>query len=572
MTLYDLSVGMVLDLPASFSVSLKKSNIMFAFDDIQCERSLSFDLPVTPRNDLALSDARNINGNGVGARVRHEVQLQGSGVVIDGDLYVTEYTAKDNAYKAVLVGGEMLGLKRLKDAGNLAEYVQTDASLTLSESGALTPDVAKLRLFSQVDYATTREVVMPSIRLHGLIELAMQRLGVPVTLPFTTQYVRIILDKLQGARDTDVTFTSQARGMSTSEFPVCYLVTLSALNDVVSKTSARISRIHGDVTYQGRFEQFIALQDLQLEFPSTWADDMYVGRFLDGATNLLTEFEFLGGRSFDIAGAAIGASLRGRSVEIPRGTAFTFISKDCYINRSTSAGMETGWYPVGAINVTFGMSGGDIQVGSIVRLRDNLPEHDVVTLLKIVSALSGLQLNYSDDRGVSFVTAERTDTLSVDGRVMEESALVRMFGDYAQRNIVRFKSEDGMPERDKLATVYNVDNASLAAEKLLFEIPYSEGYANGMYGGKSLILTDAAALADADTLADKMVRVTLRRNQVLTDLCDYSTRLNVRVRMTLLEYQRLHASMYVVYHYAVWAWTEATWSDGVATLTLARAE
>lgn len=38
--------GEYLDLPADFSLQFKKSNVLFAFDNMECERSTSFDIPV----------------------------------------------------------------------------------------------------------------------------------------------------------------------------------------------------------------------------------------------------------------------------------------------------------------------------------------------------------------------------------------------------------------------------------------------------------------------------------------------------------------------------------------------
>ena len=120
--------GEYLDLPADLSLQFKKSNVLFAFDKIECERSTSFDIPATPQNDRIFALAKWTQSSGTGMRRRYEAQMQASMVTKDGCLYVDAYA--DGKYKAIFVTGELLGLLRIKDAGKIADIIQTGETTT----------------------------------------------------------------------------------------------------------------------------------------------------------------------------------------------------------------------------------------------------------------------------------------------------------------------------------------------------------------------------------------------------------------------------------------------------------
>ena len=83
--------GEYLELPADFSLQFQKKNILFAFENIECERSTSFDIPATPTNDRIFALAKVVQMHGAGMRKRYTAQMQASGVSKDGYLYVDAY-------------------------------------------------------------------------------------------------------------------------------------------------------------------------------------------------------------------------------------------------------------------------------------------------------------------------------------------------------------------------------------------------------------------------------------------------------------------------------------------------
>lgn len=56
--------GRVLDLPANFKLQFVKKNPLFAFDELEVERTTTFAVPKTPNNLLALGFANDFHRRG----------------------------------------------------------------------------------------------------------------------------------------------------------------------------------------------------------------------------------------------------------------------------------------------------------------------------------------------------------------------------------------------------------------------------------------------------------------------------------------------------------------------------
>ena len=162
------------------------------------------------------------------------------------------------------------------------------------------------------------------------------------------------------------------------------------------------------------------------------------------------------------------------------------------------------------------------------------------------------------------------ETVDLTGDVLEVGSVSRTFSDYAQRNVVEFNSGDGVPEVQRLKVEYDIQNENIAEEKTLQKIPFSEGRAAGAADDRALIYTDGGALADASANVPAMTRVRLLKNASLQTLCDASTKVQIKARMTMLRFNRIGANTRFWYDGVLYVWTELQWSKDVATLTLAK--
>lgn len=571
--------GEYLDLPADFSLQFKKSNILFAFDNIECERSTSFDVPATPNNDRIFALAKWVQSDGVGMRRKYAAQMQDGVLTKDGYLYVDAYA--NGKYKAVFVTGELLGLKAIKNAGKIADIINPSEYTTFGTVSS--PRNVYTSLYATPNYKNG-ETPLPSARLYTIIDRAMAQLGVSWLAPASPQYVRIIPDEAKGIKETTSEFSGTAYGTGTTTRSLWYSGSVTELDNLLTVRSANVRRTltyatpSPNVTYLGIMQQFEVLQNMSITFPDDWDNNLFIGYFVNGDSNLISEFSFYGNRSFDENGNISGESLRGRTVELNRGDYFTIIDKSFYVNQQTSGGGQiTGWVS-DSVSCEFTVEGGEMTAQSRIRLKDNLPDKTVTELLKIYAALSGTQLYYTDAQGVTFDTLD-FDTWSIRELtdVVDIKEIRRTFADYAQRNIVQFEKTSVVPESMRLRVEYTINNDNIGDEKVLQEIPFSEGANAGAQGSGQVIYlpvgTAGLANANVPTYAQGgvyMIRPQLLKNAGVQSLCNASTSVQMRARISYLKYEQISPKTLLYYDGVRYVWTESNWSKGIATFKLSK--
>lgn len=558
--------GQFLELPDNFSVQFKKTNILFAFDKAECERSASFSIPATPKNDAIFGVAKWVQTSGDGMRRRYDAQLQASGVTKDGYLYVDSYSK--GKYKAVFVTGELLGLQRLRNAGKIADFMHFSNTAIYSVIGS-TPSAAESSIWASVSYKRpTDALVRPSIRLGQLYDAVFTQLGVTHSqIPSAAANIRIIPNEIKGIQAENVTLTETARAMATNgTYPVCLEVSNSLVGDIISYSTARVARKanNGATTYTGTARVFYTRQNIEITFPDNWNDDLFIGRFISGyypeEEYLLEIFEFLGDRSFDRDKNVTGESLRGRTVEVEQGSTFLIISKDDYVYRQESGGLTEGW-AIADAECSVEIEGGEITSGAYVRLQDNLPDITAIDLLKYISAFSGQMLNYDDANGITFDALEFSTWSNKELKdVIELDNITRVFSDYAQRNLVQFADKQGI--------VYTITNDNISEEKELQSLPFVQG--GGTADAIYIDDTTEGDVVGTNGGGNYLARVELPKNAGLQTLCDASTSVQVRARLTLLEFDKITPKTLIYYAGVRYVWTEAQWSKGVVTLKLSK--
>lgn len=564
--------GVRLDLPSGSGLQFTHDNPLFSFDKLSCERTTQFKLPRTETNDRVFALARVPAYDGVGMRRRFAAELQDGAVVKSGYLYVSSFDGSN--YAAIFVCGELVGLQALKDAGRLSDIITSTLTATWGYLPYI-PSAAKSSAYAQISYKSSREKPLPSARLESIIDEVLQTLGVSWTAPALTEFVRYIPDEPKGIKSQTDTFDGAATPMPyDGTYPIVYNCTLDDLMYMMSYSDAKIRRIiqGGVKTWTGKVRQLMAKQPIRITFPDDWDDDIFVGYFIDGDSQLIGEFSFYGDRSFDEFRNVTGDSLRGRSVDIPLNGYFCFLDINSYRNDDTSEGHEVGWAPQNLTDVAFTIQGGGMEVGSLLRYVDNLPDITITELLKVVAALNGLQLNYTDADGVIFEALNFNTWAVVDmtNKLTKRNTVTRTFADYVQHNLVQFDSADEVQADQRKIVDYTIDNDNLETEKELQTIPFTEGESAGLYNDREIIFSDNSALADADTTATDMLRVLLPKNTGLQTLCDASTQIQVEARLSLMEYNAITAKTIIQVEGTQYVWTTRSWQKDIAKFTLAK--
>lgn len=564
MTRFNIS-GSFLELPANFKIQLKKRNILFAFDNVELERSTSFSVPATPINTGILGWANDAHRFGEKGRQKIAAQLQLDGVTKDGFLHITKYTPE--AFECVFVTGELLGLTEVKALGDWGQFilpsngVSMDAAVRIASSGN---DYSAAR----VDYKTDG-YIMPSWKLSSYAQMALQRAAVDVNwgevLDGLNTY-RIIIPKAKGVSETAVTFTRRYSAGQTSATP--YPVLNSALLDdqgelsnvvTIEQSAYPIFKVKTtDATqYYGYVMQFVAKQDMTLKFADDTPDTLFVASAQMNGT-----FDFLGGYSFAADGTITGDPLKGREVEIATDQAFLLISQNDYLRAGT--GEFEGWTIANEeLTANVVVKGKDEQPNNAyIRVKDNLPAMTIVELVKVIAALSGKILSYQAGEIVFVDNIAGGEYMELD-KPLKWSNLTRGVGDYAQKNLVTFK--DG-----ELTAIYTIDNVNIEQEKELLAIPMNAG---ADVAGELFVAGDTEEYTIArydETRPINLQRIEVMKNESLEKILFRSTSLTAEVKMTEREFDKLPFDAQLRFDNALYAWTDGVWSNGVASMNLSK--
>ena len=195
--------GVAVDVPRGTSIAWKNTNILFAFDKAQCERSLTFTLPATATNDTVFELCRLPQYVGQGFRRLYDAEYRDGLLVKRGYAYVTQ--AQKGGYNVTLIVGELTALKRLKDAGKVGE-VLPDAAITVPkvEIDARQAEYSGMKVLKTVHTDLTQNI-MPSWCFRPLLVDVLNELQVPFALPAVAEDLRIMIKGLNGAK-TSVKF------------------------------------------------------------------------------------------------------------------------------------------------------------------------------------------------------------------------------------------------------------------------------------------------------------------------------------------------------------------------------
>lgn len=590
--------GEYLELPANFSLQFKKKNILFAFDDIECERSTSFNIPATPQNNRIFALAKCVQNEGAGMRRKYEAQMQAGLVVLDGYLHIDQYDA--GMYKAIFVTGELLGLKKIREAGEIKEYWTPAGGIVWSVSNIKDANTYD----GQVSLAITRYVsnvnlMHPSFDLRDVIQYAYNALT-GRNMPAMTRGYRLIPKEVQGMPKTSITFSYTGTGADFEDDPedasFANTITQAGALSAIGTTNDTVLLVGvGGTQTQFKYikvRQWIARQTLILTFPTTFPNNMFLMSLDDPEPeyNWLSPSWFLGGwRFYQRTGggtATEGTPLVGRSVTIPSGTRFVFLCSDDYEYEPSPLNWN-GFRHISGRDYSYEIvvEAETLTDGDTIRAYDMLPDLTLVELLKIYSYLEGKALNYTEADGVLFddLDVDSWEAINIDGKIIKAGNVARKFGNYAQQNVIDFKSGTEVLENQRLQLTYEIDNDNLQEKKTLGKIPYSEGQIAERDGSmvarfdaedtENNVLYAAGimkAVGTSTTAPKYGTRVELQKNSGLQSLLDASTCITIQVHMTLLEFNQLQTKKALYFEGVRYVWTEANWTKNVATIKMSK--
>lgn len=612
--------NVALELYSGATLSFKKTNPLFAFDALTCERTQAFDIPATPNNERVFGLAKLPAYNGDGMRRRFDAELQDGTVVKRGFLYVDKYNGKN--YNAIFVTGELYGLLRIKNAGKIADIWQPDeiALFGLDEYNADFSSVASdVRRWRNIKYRRGIGDIVPSVSVDYMVQQLASILRVTVNTPTSAKNLRILPPIAHSVREQTITISNRNNGVLpvTDDDPTRLSNTITAGIDDILTPNEDVVITYGqkrnEQTYLKDWNYLIntlnVRQDVVLKFPDNFPADVFLCNVVDGRT-----IEFLGGYSFNKSEFAIqgetynnntgecvtlnegvitGKPLAGRSVDVPFGSHIVLLTRKDYchsVGDPVTYYYKNDWaFDLPDYSYTLTIKGTEDMVqtrGSIVRLADNLPDITFIELLKAIGYVTGKQLNYDDENGITFddLNVSAWDILDVSGMVLEITDITRTFGEYAQQNNVVFEDDELLFADEQLTQQYTVQNENIAESKELARIPFSPAsYIIEDGNVRAYVRNGEEETGEVYTPAKNMLlqtngtggdiymhRVELTKNNGLQILCNKSTSLTAKLRMTLSEFESIRAKTTLLCLGVQYVWTEATWSGNIAKINLSK--
>lgn len=596
-----------IETPADLRETLTKTNSLFAFDNIECERSTAFSVPATANNNLAFAFANNEHNEGEGMRKRYNCQMQEGVVTKDGYLYIDTFS--EGVYNAIFVCGDLLKLKALKEAGSIRELYEGEEFVAYPAPIVYAANASNLPAFAYVDYLRTFGSVKPSWNLTHVLNNVLQTLGINCTFSADANKLRVIPAEIDAViKSEPVTITRELTGNDygykkqdvLNDWTIDngtnkgFYLNADALQISIKEVGAARLKYTGNMTLLTA-----PYGDIKITFPDDFPADVFCCS-LDGIITYVDEAsgddsyvnaKFYG--DYMIRGAiratppasplvVEGEPLSGRTITIKAGEPFTFLRKSEFAVYNYTTPDWIVRPLIDTINTTplsFTLNIAYIQDNENaayedITLKDNITDIDIIDALKAVATLEGKVLRYdADTETILFETLDFAtwNAVSLDGKVINIDNLKRTFADYAQNNIVKFDSADNVAER--LTINYEVNNKNINEEKDLQTIPFSEGEA---YGEGALYYdNNAEKESDKDSitksgLASMLSRVSLVTNNGISDLCLTSTSAKITAHLSLFEFEQIKENTLIYFNGVRYVWTSAQWSDNTAMFEVSK--
>ena len=460
---FKLVGGEYLELPSDFKFSFSYHNTLFAFDNMQVSRSTEFQVPATPKNNLILNFASDPSSDGGWVRARKQAELHYSGGKIDGFLFFGKYS-KGN-YSAIFVYGELEALKTAREKGNLVEYCDFSESLltvsptfrsAYSAGGILAYNFAWYNYKNGIADANRLVGAMnysPSVKLYTLIARAATKAGINVNIDGVSSSINSIALILPTQKKADV-----ATAISFAGVPNSTLVATGAAGYLQSVTKTFKYKPVSSLFWQRQAVVcFEALQDLTIKI-NTFGQPIYIvtgdGREIISLNKLAIEV--------------------GQEYSFKKGDYFSLVSTADYFFGQPDDDYDQN---IGTVTASvWGESQTEVGIGDTYHLQPNLPEVTLIDLLKTAANLLRMGIDYDvATNTVSFYNFafDKSQAIELDSKTIEILSVDRTFLDYARKNIIDFKSEEYVRNRQQIT--YSINNDLIAEEKILYTIPFSEG-------------------------------------------------------------------------------------------------
>lgn len=595
--------GKILDLPP-VNLSYKRVNNAFTFGKLTLSRSQSFKVPKTP-NNLNIFNLGNIWQFGESERRYFDAQLQGSGFVENGLLYIESI---DENYNCVFLFGSLFILKNVSNVKKMADVLEPYDVLLPAPQIGKNANALDLVFFDTVKYINNAISAiglynMPSISVKDLFRYANEIFGNIFDVSAIPNY-RIVAQNNEEVKKENVIFAKNSVNTYADHQNLKLIV-----REFGGINSYSESGVRGNTVSQSIRRYFnYTYNDVELTFPEDFPDDVFCvdnQNFVDSQGFVTIDLEFFGDYSFDTDVRAVsslaeegvrnslGQPLAGRTIKIPGQTAFSFYSKNNFHNTTNREG-ENSYY-----NHYRGFFGGDASPFSFtfpdarikyddwhiisyegtrwVSAVQSLPNISFIELLNSVAILADKYVTYnSASHKIELVNyADINEPIELKN-VVSKDKVNRVGITEARNNKITPAYNKGVSVNNVNIINYITDNATLEAEEVIKELKVSTGnningilYIDDLVRYESLyeLLTDVPLIAEVGE-GENLQFIKMQNNALLNSIYEKSTRIEVNCMMTMAEFMTIKETNVFLYKSLKWVWTSGQWQKNRAKFVL----
>lgn len=555
-------------------VAFKTENHQFRFCDVSLGRTVEFSVPATDRNREMLGYGEDPDETGAMLRRTFPCQLVYDGGMKMGTIAVTGY--EGNVFKCVFTIGNAEWIETLQNK-KLSECIVTgekgvvwDAAAPTYDANVADPDELALIVRYENDYTGSHWCIVPSLSVKAYIENVFVNLGIPLTYDIKETYW-LITASLKGGTADFATLDQ----ISASAFLISQTQNYIDIVDIdIEWGTANVfgAIIGGGITPSKGFK---ALQDLKVTFPNTLPANLYLIKWNSRLTRCVT----MGCTHADPYGVL--DNINGMTLDLKKGDIF-------FMSDRGAPDVWQGILPYYGFKVSDVVSlsfvatverNGDLNYGETWFVRNNHPDMTVFEFLKSIALATGMELTVDSENGViidkGFYGYSASDFKPLERVISVDSVSrrVRCWGDGTRKATIAFDSEPYVTE--PIRSTFEIMNDQLKEEK-----EEKIGWSEGSVGTYGILVRDVEAgpkfvakkwtLARADANSAYLQRVEVPSPVGYYDIASNSTELDVRIAAEVADFFALDPKCVYTWRGVAYVWTDASWSDGIMTLTLQR--
>ena len=584
--------GIALDTPDDLKLTLVWRNQYFDLENALAGRTSGFTLPATAKN-LNLLGFPTIPTQGGGVmRSTMAVTIQEGVTQIQGIMYAKQ-ASRTEGVQCVVTYGEVTELLRIKQAGNIGEYMNFADKVDITA----TPTPVTPANFNYAEYDNSvsgnfTSLRMPTVKLDYLLQSCANHFNVGCDIVTDAAIVCNTLNKGDVIGTGSYLYNTYNIASINTYVKQCRVTAVDVVGTQRTLWGLRFLR-PCVINFSGA-NPWTKVSGV---FPSgVWSQGIKILRqpavLLDTDPNITILYPFATDYGDWLQSGQTYSEDQYIDVEweVKAGDVALFYQEN--VNYTTT---EMRYYSLRAnqnINVTINIKDSGGVVGAEYFLQPNLPKCNYLDLLRMAAVWDGGTLIYEGGRfetgRYNFDTANARNLHPIDAEVVYRCEV----GDFAQENTLKFDSNDEVSSETKAYTeaAYYISNTLLEKTKELFTFKFSQANISPIDNSKwaqvqcvkieadgtlSLAGMSKAVICGVAKLGIfpfyEVLRVTsLPTNQTLQDICTLATSAEMHVQQDISEFMSIDRNTAYYYAGCYWCVREAQWSDGVTKLKLQR--